>query len=125
MQNPNTTVGMLRANLSSIDPETEITFGSSKFLKRPLVFQKIKSYGPKIALVVLDELDKTSGINASEREKRITVRHFLDLLEGYEDDNEVSFSCDSEASPYFFKAAKQVVAIDLDQPINGNWREVF
>ncbi|CAG36286.1 hypothetical protein [Desulfotalea psychrophila] len=125
MQNPNTTVGMLRINLSSIDPETEVTFGSAKFLKRPLIFQEIKRYGPKIALVVLDELDKSSGTNASEQACRITVGHFLDLLNPYEDDDEVSFSADSEGSPHFFKAAKQIVAIDLDQPIRGNWRESF
>ena len=114
-------IGELKRFLEKIDPQTEITFGSSKFRKRPLIFYRFKSRGEKLLSIELNEIDKAYE-PISEIDCRPTVGKFLDHLNHWEDDCDIIFGCSMDAVPLEFRNIKTVVAINLEQNEEPNWR---
>jgi len=112
--NKRITVGEITKALAGLPRYTEITFGSSKYRKRPLVFYRFKSRGKTLLQIELNELDHSSE-NDSELESRRTVGEFLDELCRWKDSDEVIFGSTVDAVPLEFLSVKQVVAFNLDQ----------
>lgn len=115
------TVRELREFLENVDPETEITFGSSKYSKRPLIFYRFKTKGPKLLLIELNELDQNFD-PVSEIDCRPTVSDFLKQLGREIDDWEVFFGSSMDAVPLEFRSITNVVSINLEQNQEPEWK---
>ena len=114
------TVGNLRKFLESVDPESEITFGASKFRKRPLIFYRFKTRGDKLLQIELNEIDQNFE-PISEIDCRPIVKDFLKQLLTWEDDYEVIFGSSLDAVPLEFRSIGMAVAINLEQNQEPNW----
>ncbi len=115
----NLTVKKLKTFLGSVAPETKITFGSSRYSMKPLIFNKVEFEDNRILYIHLIELDDMNGdaIPQSEHELRITASFLLDLIKQYPDIAVVSFgSTMSDAMHLNFNEISSVIAIDLVQP---------
>lgn len=108
------TVGELRQFLEGVPPETELTFGSSRFRKRPLIFYRFKNWDDDKVLVCLEELDKHSE-PISEIDCRPTAEDFLEQLRFWKDTDFVVFSDTIDAVPLEFRSLSNVVSINLEQ----------
>jgi hypothetical protein len=115
------TAGELKKFLRNVDPDTEITFGASKYRKRPLIFYRFKQRGERLLCIELEELDQDSE-PASEIDCRLTVGEFLERLAPWEDDFEIDFGSSMDAVPLEFREIKTVVAINLEQIQAPNWK---
>jgi len=115
-----TTVGYLKKFLSGCDPNMPITFGSSRYRKRPLIFYRFHFSGMDKLLIELNELDKGSE-DISECEARITVSDILKELNAYDDDIIVSFGSSLDAVPLEFRDIEKAVAINLIQTEEPQW----
>ena len=115
------TAGKLKAFLQKVAPDTEITFGSSKYRKRPLIFYRFKTRGEKLLQIELNEIDQSSE-PASEIDCRPIVRDFLRQLNVWEDDYEIIFGSSLEAVPLEFRSITNVVAINLEQNEEPEWK---
>lgn len=115
------TVGKLKEILKNVDQNSEITFGSSKFTKRPLIFNRFKTKGEKLLLIELSELDDVFE-PSSENEHRPIVKHFLDSLSTWDDDYIITFGSTMDAVPLEFKDVSNVVGINLEQTKEPQWR---
>jgi len=113
-------VGGLKRFLSNFSPEAEITFGSSKYRKRPLIFYRFKCRGEDLLQIELNEIDENFD-PTSEIDCRPTVQEFLRYLDGWPDDAEVTFGCSLDAVPFEFRDISQVVAINLEQTEEPKW----
>ena len=109
------TVGKLKAFLKKFDPDTEITFGSSTYSMKPLIFSRFKDRGENLLHIEVNELDDMEGAEnpLSENELRQTVEYFLKHLEYCNDGACIIFG--STTVTLEFKSMKQVVAINLEQ----------
>lgn len=114
------TVGELKEFLKTVPPETEITFGSSKFRKRPLVFYRFKMRGDRLLQIELNEIDK-SWPPTSEIDERKTAHCFLEQLEGWPDGSLITFGSSLDASPLEFRSLSKLVAINLEQNQTPEW----
>ncbi len=114
------TVGELMTFLQTCDPEMKVTFGASKYRKRPLVFYRFKMRGPKLLQIELSELDKASE-PTSECEERITVSEILNTLVHYPDDTLIHFGSSIDAVPLEFSNLEKIVAINLIQTQEPKW----
>lgn len=66
------TVEEFTEQLSSYTPETEVTFGSSTYSNRPLIFYRFKRWAEDVLLIELNEIDE--GYRSTpEHLYRITV----------------------------------------------------
>lgn len=108
-------VGDLINELAKYPNEMPITFGASKYRKRPLVFHRTKIRGEKLICIELGEFDRGS-VATVEWSWRITVGDLIRDLEGCGDDWKVDFGCSADGCPLVFNKLHQVLAIDLDQP---------
>lgn len=99
-----------------------ITFGSSKYRKRPLVFYRTKLRGKRHIDIELSELDDSDTPNC-EHERRITVGNLIEKLSQCHD-YELTFSGCLDASPLEFVGMEQALSINLDQPQKPEWRVV-
>ena len=99
-----------------------ITFGSTKYRKRPLIFYRTKIRGEKHLSIELNELDG-SDPDMTEWSRRITVGDLIRNLSGCED-WEVSFTGAVDGSPIVLDKIVPVIAIDLDQPTPPNFRVI-
>jgi hypothetical protein len=115
------TVGELRKYLTSMPPDMEITFGSSKYRKRPLEFVRCKSKGKKLLFIELHEIDQDSD-PVSECDVRPTVGDFLKNLQLWEDDCEITFGASIDAVPLEFRNLSTVVAVNLAQNQEPKWK---
>lgn len=115
------TVGKFRELLNKYPYNSEITFGSSKYRHRPLIFYRFKQKGDDLLLIELNELDYSIQEPASEHEHRKTVRYFLEQLSGWDDDFFISFGSTIDASPLEFVEVVPLVGINLDQPHEPKW----
>lgn len=115
------TVGELKRLLLNQDPETEITFGSSKYRKRPLIFYRFKQRGEDLLQIELNEIDQNFE-PTSEMEHRRTVGEFLETLDHWDDQCKITFGSSLDAVPLEFKNLKLVVAINLEQNEEPEWR---
>lgn len=115
------TVRKLKEFLEGVDPEAEITFGSSKYRKRPLIFYRFKMRGEKLLQIELNEIDQNFK-PTSEIDCRPMVKDFLSQLEGWEHDCEICFGSSLDAVPLEFRSLKCVVAINLEQNEEPQWK---
>lgn len=115
------TVGELKRFLKAVAPETEITFGSSKYRKRPLVFNRFKTRGEKLLQIELNEIDQSSE-PMSEIDSRPTAEYFLDQLKIWENDWEIYFGSSLDAVPLEFRSLTKIVAINLEQTNEPEWK---
>ncbi len=115
------TVGKLRNFLENIAPETEITFGASKYRKRPLVFYRFKKRGEKLLQVELNEIDQNNE-PMSEIDRRENVSSFLRQLSNIDDDVAIDFGSSLDAVPLEFRSITNVVAINLEQNEEPKWK---
>lgn len=109
------TVGQLKGKLAEVDRNYQITFGSSFYRKRPLIFYRFKIRGEKLLQIELNEIDQ-AWEPQSEQESRETVGYFLDYLNEYEDDFGITFGSSIDASPLIFKSFSKALSINLYQP---------
>lgn len=119
-RNKTTTVGSLKKFLADCDPNMQITFGSSRYRKRPLIFYRFHFNDKDMLLIELNELDKDSE-NISECEYRITVSYLLKGLSAYDDDIIVFFGYSKDAVPLEFGNIEKIVAINLVQTEEPKW----
>lgn len=115
------TVGQLRRFLENVAPDSEITFGASKFRKRPLIFYRFKSRGENLLQIELNEIDQ-DWEPTSEIDCRPVACDFLRQLEGWKDDDEITFGSSLDAVPLEFRSLSNVVAINLEQNQEPEWK---
>lgn len=116
------TVGKLRELLNKFSSDIEITFGSSKYRQRPLIFYRFKQRGEDILQIELNELDDNIREPISEYECRKTVGYFLEQLAGWGDHFFISFGSTIDASSLKFTEIIPLVGINLDQPEKPKWK---
>jgi len=114
------TVGELKEFLQGVPPETEITFGSSKYCRRPLIFNRFKKSGDKLLLIELIEIDKTLE-PLSEIDARPTAKDFLKQLWEIPDNTKITFGAGLDAVPFEFRSITNLVGINLEQTQEPNW----
>jgi len=114
------TVGYLKKKLSEVDRDFQITFGSSYYRKRPLIFYRFKIRGDKLLQIELNEIDQSLE-PTSEQENRETVGYFIDHLKEFEDDVEITFGSSIDASPLVFDSISKALSINLVQPEEPKW----
>ncbi|WP_020589973.1 hypothetical protein [Desulfobacter curvatus] len=114
------TVGKLRTFLEKQSSDTEITFGSSKYRKRPLIFYRFKQRGDDLLQIELNEIDK-QWEPISEIDCRPTVGDFLRQLSIWDDHFEITFGSSLDAVPLEFRNVQIVVGINLDQNQEPKW----
>ena len=115
------TVGHLRKLLSDYPPTMEVTFGATKFTKRPLFYHRFKVRGEKLIQLELNELEP--GIaDISECEDRITVGTLLDGIDGLDDDWEIILGASIDCAPLVFDSITPVVAFNIVQPKEPKYR---
>lgn len=115
------TVGELRRFLEKVDRDTEITFGASKFRRRPLIFYRFKERGEKLLQIELNEIDQNME-PTSEIDCRPEVGDFLEQLKIWKDDYEITFGSSLDAVPLEFRSLANVVAINLEQNQEPEWK---
>lgn len=115
------TVGELRKFLENQSFDTEITFGSSKYRKRPLIFYRFKKRGDNLLQIELNEIDNQSE-PISEIDCRKTVGEFLRQLTIYEDHFEITFGSNLDAVPLEYRNIEIVVGINLEQNEDPQYR---
>lgn len=115
------TVGQIKHFLASVNPKSHITFGSSKYSQRPLIFYRFKRRGDNLLQIELNELDNTDDA-VSEFECRETVEYFLKQLNDCLDNWEFTFGATIDASPLEFDSIENVVAINLAQTEEPEWQ---
>lgn len=116
------TVGELRKKLESCPPETQITFGSSKYSMRPLIFYRVKQRGENYLQIELNELDEKIHDPVAECTCREIVRDFLDKLKLWPDECEISFGATMDAAALEFTGFSNVLGINLDQPAEPTYK---
>ncbi len=117
IQSKTLTVGQLRKFLETVDRENEITFGSTKYSQRPLIFYRFKQRGEKLLQIELNELEDESD-QTSEIDHRKTVGDFLDYFNGPGpniDDWQIEFGSSLDGVVLEFRSIKNAVAINLEQ----------
>jgi hypothetical protein len=113
MASPQLTVGKLRSFLQSQPADAVITFGSSRWRKRPLVFFRLKLRGATLLQIELNEVELDD--EADEIDRRLSVGLFLDLLKGYDAGYAITFGSSLDAVPLEFRDMTSAVAINLEQ----------
>jgi hypothetical protein len=114
------TVGDLRKALAEFNHQDEVTFGSTTFTARPLIFFRTKVRGEKLIQIELNELDESH--EEPEHANRLTVEQLLSHLENLSDDWEVTFGSSMDASSLSFGSVTQTASINLVQLRRSNWR---
>lgn len=114
------TVGEFKAMFSNFPQDSMVTFGSSSYSRRPLVFYRTKIRDEKFLTIELTELilyplDPDALVPEPEHEQRITVAEFMQHL-NVDDDWQLAFAGTIDASGLELKAVVPAVAIDLVQP---------
>lgn len=120
---PLITVGAFRKELLAVPSDTEITFGSSRFRKLPLVFNTVEPSGENCYHIELSELEP-DNISAHEPITRFTAGEILKQLEPLPDAYELGFGCDVEGNILQYKATKTVLSVVLDSDTDNrtHWR---
>ncbi len=116
------TVGKLCNFLSKVPPDTEITFGSSKYRMRPLVFYRFKMRGDDLLQIELNEIDGNFFGPISEIDSRPTAERFLEFLTKLPADVEITFGASLDAVPLEFRDLSIVVGINLEQTVEPKWK---
>lgn len=121
MPEKTTTVGELKSFLKTVPAETEITFGSSTFSKRPLVFYRCKRRGEDLLGIEVSELDSDPDNPCAEIDERITAGKLLSHLSTWKDSDRITFGNTIDASPLVLRNISTVVSFNLEQPVFGGY----
>ena len=111
------TVGQFRKILGTFDRDNEVTFGSTKYTQRPLIFYRFKQRGENLLQIELNELEDEKSPEA-EIDNRKTVGFFLDYFNGPGpniDNWEIEFGASMDGVSLDFRSIKNAVAINLEQ----------
>jgi hypothetical protein len=110
----NLTVGELLSALREFPPNMKITFGSSRYTKRPLAFNRFKRRGENLLHIEIGELD-TDCLIPTEQDCRKTVGYFIENLESWPASANVTFGSTIDAVPLEFNGVSSMVSINLEQ----------
>ncbi len=116
--------GELKRLLATMPPDAVVTFGSSSFSRRPLVFFRTKKRGEKLLCIEVNELfdDPENFLTPEpEHEHRLTAGDLLKDLD-VPDDWDIAFGTTIDGRPLEFQALHLAVAIDLRQTGKPEWR---
>jgi len=116
-------VSELLSKLAEYPEEMPITFGASKYRKRPLIFNRTKKRGEKLICIEVVELD-AGTLRKPEWNFRITVGDLIRHLSNCGPDWEIDFGCSTDAVPLVFEKLQPILSIDLDQPTEPKWRVI-
>ena len=109
-------LGQVLSILGEYPEDTELTFGSSTFSQRPLIFFRCKKRGPTHICVELNELvDDDAYIPKPEHELRKTVGDLIRSLSVFPEHYQISFGCTIDAAPLKFAGITSAVSINLIQ----------
>ncbi len=108
------TVGSLLKDLSRFPRDTPVTFGSSRWTARTLIFYRFKIRGPESLQIELSELSEFGA--GPEHESRITAGYIVDYLSGLPPQREVFFGCTMDACPLELESVTPAVSFNLAQP---------
>ena len=110
------TVGELLAVIRDLPSDMPITFGSSKYSKKPLIFYRFKARGDDLLQVELNEIDSESwGEQDSELHSRITIGDLREeICKFWKSTDKVIFGSTIDAIPLFSRKPKVVLSFELD-----------
>jgi hypothetical protein len=120
---PEFTVGELMETLQKHPEDTEVTFGSSTYSKRPLIFYRFKQRGPNLLSIELSEVGDGDEPKL-EIDNRITVGEIIKELKQRESTDLVDFGCTIDAVPLELRSVTNVVSFNLQQGEPPDWRYV-
>ncbi|WP_339021825.1 hypothetical protein [Aeromonas salmonicida] len=112
----NLTVGELKECISDLPSDMEITFGSSRYSKRPLIFYRFKSRGDDLLQIELNELEPEGWRNESELDYRITVGYLREHLIHYKNTDKITFGSTVDAIEIIPDKPRVVFSFNLNQP---------
>ena len=107
------TAGEFKKYLSPLLDDMEITFGSSKFTKRPLVFYRCKVRGDNIIQIELSELDDKD--QEQEYINRKTIKFFREYFQDVSDTTEIVFSYTSDTKELFLESISFALSLNFEQ----------
>lgn len=107
------TVGELLSYLNNFPPEMEITFGSSKYTARPLIFYRFKQRGDDLLQIELNELEADPP--ETEQSNRKTAEYFIKQLKLWPSETFIEFGATIDAVSLEFGSLSNVIAINLEQ----------
>ncbi|HCE2191320.1 TPA: hypothetical protein ACF3XD_004468 [Vibrio parahaemolyticus] len=111
------TVGDLQECIRGLPDDMPMTFGSSKYSKRPLIFYRFKARGEDLLQIELNEIDNDTWEDEdSELHLRITVGHLREELNRFwKPTDRVIFGATLDAIPLFSHKPQVVLSFELDQ----------
>ncbi|MEZ9627867.1 hypothetical protein [Aliivibrio fischeri] len=111
------TVGELLEIIGELPDDMPITFGSSKYSKKPLVFYRFKTRGADVLQIELNEIDnETWADEDSELNSRITVGYLRgEINQFWKSTDHVVFGSTADAINLFSQKPKVVLSFELDQ----------
>ncbi|MBY7997986.1 hypothetical protein KW438_21490 [Vibrio fluvialis] len=111
------TVGDLLDCICGLPDDMPITFGSSKYSKRPLIFYRFKARGDDLLQIELNEIDnETWEEDDSELHLRITVGLLREEINRFwKPTDRVIFGSTLDAIPLFSNKPQIVFSFELDQ----------
>ncbi len=111
------TVGELLEIIQGLPDDMPITFGSSKYSKKPLIFYRFKARGDELLQIELNEIDNESwDAEDSELHARITVGDLRQEIHRFwKASDRVIFGSTMDAIPLFSSKPQVVLSFELDQ----------
>ncbi|MDC5838640.1 hypothetical protein [Vibrio europaeus] len=111
------TVGDLIDAIDGVPNNMPMTFGSSKYSKKPLVFNRFKARGDDLLQIELNEIDHDSWDEQdSELHSRISVGELREEIQKFwKPTDRVIFGSTTDAIPLFSHKPKVVFSFELDQ----------
>jgi hypothetical protein len=106
-----TTVGDFKKALELKDDSLEVSFGSSKKSKRPLIFYRLKIRGDNILGFELTELSDED--EQPESFSRKTVKYYKEILANYPDETNIVFSNTRELEERYVFKISEIIMFDL------------
>ena len=108
------TVSKIKKMIEDLDDSMEISFGSSKYSSRPLVFYRFKKRGEDLLQIELNEVEyDVQGYQ--EQDNRITVGYLKEQLEGWNDSDEVTFGSTLDAKLLVLNKINVVTMFEFTQ----------
>ena len=109
----NITVGDLKKYYAPLPDDMEITFGSSKFSKRPLVLYRCKVRGDNLIQIELSELDDEE--EDPEYLNRKTIGYFREYFQDTPDTTEILFGSTIDGKELILNSINTVLSFNFDQ----------
>jgi|TARA_B110000211_G_scaffold131003_1_gene150489 hypothetical protein len=112
----NLTVGELKKQIADLPSDMEITFGSSKHSKRPLIFYRFKMRGDDLLQIELNELEPDLYENDCELDHRISIGYLKEHLAHWSNSDRITFGSTIDAIAIIPQKPKVVFSFNLNQP---------